>query len=255
MKFLPFALFFALFWQNHALAQRDSANGVWLRVEQWPLFAGCAEFDGEPVKKRACSDQKLVEFISAKLVYPPSAIEKGVEGTVLVSFVVEADGAISSPKVLKDLGESCGHAALDVVAAMPRWEPGRQKGEAVRVRMNLPIKFSFKKDAPSDKRDFSINWGKILGEKVSAADLKAAADSPIFVRDPDGNALKINELAFVFEKRKKTARATSTVSSPLDKRMKKVVKKASAGGTFTITATVADGGKLRVVEKTFLVTP
>lgn len=256
MKNLPILLFFLLFLlkTGAAFSQKDSVGGVWLRVEQWPYFPGCAEFDGEQVKKRACSDQKLVDFISSKLVYPPSAIEKGIEGTVIVSFVVEENGAISQPKVVRDLGENCGAAALKVIEAMPKWEPGRQKNEAVRVKMNLPIKFAFKKKESANGRDFNIAWGKILGEKVAVADLKAAIDSPIFVRDADGNALKINELSFVFEKKKKTTLAQTNNPTALDKAMKKVVKKASAGGTFTISATISDGGKFRVVEKSFLIT-
>ena len=180
------------------------------------------------------------------------AIEKGIEGTVIVSFVVEENGAISQPKVVRDLGEKCGEAALKVIAEMPKWEPGRQKGEAVRVKMNLPIRFAFKKKDSANGRDFNIAWGNILGEKVAVSDLKAAVDTPIFVRDSDGNALKINELSFIFEKKKKTAQAKISNTNTLDKAMKKVVNKASAGGTFTVTATIQDSGKFRTVEKSFL---
>ncbi len=257
MKLLPSLLFLLLFLtnQNPLAAQKDSVGGVWLRVEQWPYFPGCAEFDGEDVKKRACSDQKLVEFISSKLVYPPSAIEKGIEGTVIVSFVVEENGAITQPKVVRDLGENCGAAALKVIEAMPKWMPGRQKNEAVRVKMNLPIRFAFKKNESANGRDFNISWGKIMGEKIAVQDLKSAIDSPIFVRDSDGNALKINELSFVFEKKKKTVQAQILNTATLNKPMKKVVQKASAGGTFTISATIQEAGKFRIVEKSFLIIP
>jgi TonB family protein len=237
---------------NPISAQSDS---LFSRVEQWPFFAGCAEFEGEFVKKRACSDEKLVEFISQKLVYPKSAIEKSVEGTVIVSFVVEINGSISQPTVVRDLGEGCGEAALNVVRSMPKWEAGRQKNVPVRVKMNLPIRFGFKKNEAANQREIRIVWGKISGEKVRIADLKNTIETPLFVRDQDGNSLKINELSFVFEKKKKSNYAKVNNTTTLDKSMRKVVNRASTGGTFTIAATIQEDGKFRTVEQTFLLIP
>lgn len=233
--------------------QPDSSGGVWHRVEQWPVFSGCAEFEKEPIKRAACSDQKLVEFISEQLVYPPSAIEKGIEGVVVVSFVVEENGSLSQFLVLRELGEGCGEAALNVFRAMPKWEPGRQNGQAVRVKMNLPIRFAFKKNQPDAGQNFTINWGKLKGDRVRKSDLLEVLELPLMVRDGDGNLLKINELSFVFEKGKKTSEAKSDGSATVSKSMKKLASKVSPGGTFTITATIDEGGKFTHAEKTFQV--
>jgi TonB family protein len=252
---LPAMTFLLLFFfgkTNQLFAQTDS---LFSRVEQWPLFAGCGQFEGELVKKRACSDEKMVEFISQKLIYPKSAVEKGIEGTVIVSFVVEINGSISQPTILRDLDEGCGEAALNVVRAMPKWEAGRQKNVPVRVKMNLPIRFGFKKNEDANQREIRIVWGKILGEKVHISDLKNTIDTPLFVRDQDGNSLKINELSFVFEKKKKTNQANVNSTTTLDKAMRKVVNRASAGGTFTITATIQEDGKFRTIEQSFLLIP
>ena len=61
-----------------------------------------------------------------------------------VTFVIEKDGSIANAKVLRDIGGGCGQEALRVVKSMPKWKPGRQHGNAVRVQFNLPISFNLK---------------------------------------------------------------------------------------------------------------
>ncbi|PKP34305.1 MAG: energy transducer TonB, partial [Bacteroidetes bacterium HGW-Bacteroidetes-15] len=63
------------------------------------------------------------------------------QGTVYVTFVVEPNGSISNVKLLRDIGGGCGTEAIRVVKAMPKWQPGKQRGKAVRVQFNLPVKF------------------------------------------------------------------------------------------------------------------
>lgn len=83
----------------------------------------------------------LVAFISKNLNYPEQAVEEGIEGVVYVSFVVEKDGKISNTKVLRGIGGGCDEEALRVVQGMPNWTPGKQRGEALRVKYNLPIRY------------------------------------------------------------------------------------------------------------------
>ncbi len=83
----------------------------------------------------------MLAFISDHLQYPLLALAAGVEGTVVVKFVVEANGEVSSEKIVRDIGYGCGEAALKMVRLMPDWEPGRQRGTPVRVQINLPVKF------------------------------------------------------------------------------------------------------------------
>ncbi len=63
---------------------------------------------------------------------------------VYVTFVVEKDGSISNPKLLRDIGFGCGAEAIRVVKAMPKWNPGKQRGKPVRVQFNLPVSFSLR---------------------------------------------------------------------------------------------------------------
>ncbi len=85
----------------------------------------------------------LMQFLQQNLRYPGDARENGIQGTVFVSFVVEKNGDITNVKILRGVpeGESLSVEALRVVELMPAWQPGKQRGENVRVQFNLPIRF------------------------------------------------------------------------------------------------------------------
>lgn len=86
----------------------------------------------------------LYKYLSQNIKYPQLARENGITGKVYVTFVVEKDGSIANPKILRDIGGGCGAEAIRVVKAMPKWNPGKQRGKAVRVQFNLPVNFNLK---------------------------------------------------------------------------------------------------------------
>ena len=88
--------------------------------------------------------QALFEFISQNIKYPADAQKQKVEGRVLAKFVIETDGSISDIEVVKNAFPSLDAEAVRVIKAMPKWIPGRQKGQAVRVKFVMPINFSLK---------------------------------------------------------------------------------------------------------------
>ena len=90
-------------------------------------------------------EQKLFEFIGKNVVYPPEAIDAGIEGKVFVEFYIEKDGTVCDAKVLRGIGYGCDEEALRVIGLMPKWSPGKQRGKAVRVRYTLPINFKLSK--------------------------------------------------------------------------------------------------------------
>jgi len=115
-------------------------------VEEMPRFPDPdCEALGTMQEKKACADKKMLEFIYKNIKYPAIARENGVEGTVVIQFVVDKDGGISESKVLRDIGAQCGDEALRVVKLMDqkgiKWVPGKQRGRPVRVQFNLPVKF------------------------------------------------------------------------------------------------------------------
>lgn len=86
----------------------------------------------------------LYKYLAQNIKYPQLARDNGITGRVYVTFVVERDGSIANPKVLKDIGGGCGAEAIRVVKSMPKWNPGKQRGKAVRVQFNLPVNFNLK---------------------------------------------------------------------------------------------------------------
>jgi protein TonB len=88
--------------------------------------------------------EALYQYLGKNIKYPQLARDNNITGMVYVNFVVERDGSISNPKVLRDIGGGCGAEAIRVVKAMPKWTPGKQRGKAVRVSFNLPVRFSLR---------------------------------------------------------------------------------------------------------------
>jgi protein TonB len=86
--------------------------------------------------------QKLNEYLATSIKYPQQAKETGTRGRVMLTFVVERDGSITDIKVLRDIGSGCGEEAKRVVKEMPKWQPAKQRGKAVRQQFVLPVTFN-----------------------------------------------------------------------------------------------------------------
>jgi protein TonB len=83
----------------------------------------------------------LMAYLSSNVHYPPVAEENGIQGRVVCSFVVNRDGSIADAVVVRSVDPSLDNEALRVVKSMPRWNPGKQNGEAVRVKFTVPVSF------------------------------------------------------------------------------------------------------------------
>jgi protein TonB len=86
----------------------------------------------------------VFQYLADNLHYPRIAVENGTEGQVGLSFVIEKDGNVGDIKVLKGLADGCTEEAIRVVKGMPKWKPGKNHGDLVRVQFNLPVKFRLK---------------------------------------------------------------------------------------------------------------
>lgn len=87
-------------------------------------------------------DEARIRFLQENIKYPQMARESGIQGTVYVTFVVERNGSVTDVRVLRGIGGGCDEEAIRVIQAMPRWNPGKQRGKPVRVQFNMPIKFT-----------------------------------------------------------------------------------------------------------------
>jgi TonB family protein len=111
-------------------------------VEEMPRFPGCEDDANLSREARSnCAAKKMLEFVYNNIRYPAQAREAAIEGTVVISFIVETDGTITEPRVLRDIGGGCGDEALRVANLMPRWIPGKQRGRPVRTQFNLPVRY------------------------------------------------------------------------------------------------------------------
>ncbi len=106
---------------------QEAEEQVFDVVEQMPQFPG--------------GDAALFEYLSKNIKYPTIAEENGVQGRVIVTFVVERDGSITDVQVVKSVDPALDKEASRVVAGMPSWIPGKQNGSAVRVKYTVPVTF------------------------------------------------------------------------------------------------------------------
>ena len=90
--------------------------------------------------------EAMYAYIGKNLKYPEAAKEKGIEGRVFVSFIIEKDGSISNILIKRAIGGGCEEAAVEMIKNMPKWKPGKQRGKPVRFQFVLPIKFELPKD-------------------------------------------------------------------------------------------------------------
>ena len=82
-----------------------------------------------------------MKWIANELKYPAIAQENGVQGRVTVRFTINADGSVVDPAILRGVDPHLDKEALRVIGKMPKWKPGKQRGKAVRVSYNLPVRF------------------------------------------------------------------------------------------------------------------
>lgn len=100
-------------------------NQIYWYIEQMPAFP----YD-------------MAKYLRANMVYPRKAQRQKVSGRVVVKFVIDEEGRIDDVHVVNSVSPELDAEAVRVVANMPRWKPGRENGERVRVYFNLPIQFS-----------------------------------------------------------------------------------------------------------------
>lgn len=117
---------------------KSSASQVFLVVEDMPSFPTC---DNDKDKDRKCTEAAVEVFIRENMQYPAFAFKNGVEGTCVVSCIVEKDGSLTNFKLIRNVGAETGEEALRVIQSLPNFQPGKQRGETVRVQMNFPVRF------------------------------------------------------------------------------------------------------------------
>lgn len=109
------------------LSESPGEEDVFMVVDESPEFPG--------------GTSALMGYLRDNMVVPDSCRENNIQGRVLVTFIVEKDGSITKPKVIKSVHPILDAEALRLVSAMPKWKPGRQNGEVQRVKYTIPVNF------------------------------------------------------------------------------------------------------------------
>ena len=107
--------------------EADASNKVYEVVEQMPSFPG--------------GDAAMMKYLAENIKYPVSAQKAKEQGRVVVQFIVEKDGAVTGVKTVRSVTPALDAEAVRVIKAMPKWTPGRQGGQPVRVKYNVPVSF------------------------------------------------------------------------------------------------------------------
>lgn len=111
-------------------------------VEVMPMYAGCTSSPGDTID---CTYMHILKHFQTNLAYPDTALKVGTEGPVIVEFIIDEKGNVTKPLIKSGLGYGCDEEALRVIMMMPTWQPGRENGVAVPVRMVMPILFKIPK--------------------------------------------------------------------------------------------------------------
>ena len=151
---LPFAVLFiattGIYAQTTNPKKISESDEVFTMVDKIPEFMG--------------GDEGRISYINKKLVYPVEAQKKGIQGRVIVNFIVEKDGSISSPQIVRGVDSLLDKTTIDLISGMPKWIPGELNNEIVRVKFTLPIVFRLQgmekekilKDSVSNSMDMEL---------------------------------------------------------------------------------------------------
>lgn len=138
-------------------SQAPGEEDVFMVVEESPEFPG--------------GINALMGYLRDNMVIPDSCWENNIEGRVLVTYIVEKDGSITKPEVVKSVHPILDAEALRLVSAMPKWKPGRHKGEAQRVKFTIPINFRI---------DYYKNRTKPTATESATEDIMSSTKDKLF---------------------------------------------------------------------------
>ena len=141
---------------------------IFMVAEEQPMFPG--------------GMAELMKYLQKEIKYPKEAMEKKIQGRVIVQFVVNKDGSICEDTVVKSVDPQLDAEAIRVIRSMPDWTPGKQKGEPVRVRFTLPVTFRMqgeaapKTDNPTQMQMTLVKENADDGDKI----FQVAEEQPMF---------------------------------------------------------------------------
>lgn len=153
--------------ENDAAQTGETDDNVYTAVEKLPEFPG--------------GQVELLKFMTRNTNYPEKAIEKGIEGRVICSFVVRKDGSLTDATVIKGVDPTLDQEAMRVVSTMPKWTPGEQNGKAVSVKYTVPITFRL----PKENKESQAEPKPVYGDPSKAPIFTIVEEMPQFPGGPE----------------------------------------------------------------------
>lgn len=152
MKYIYLCLCFLLSLIGWGQESTEKLGEILVQVEQAPAWNGCEKKSDT----KACTEEMMNLYIQKHLNYPKAARTEKIEGNVIISCIINKEGKILNPGIVKDIGGGCGDEALRIVRLMPLWQPPFHKGKTVNVIHHITIPFSlgilpYPDDKPSPK--------------------------------------------------------------------------------------------------------
>ena len=147
--------------QTSATAGANNKQPIFSHVDVMPQFPG--------------GEAALIKWLSENLIYPKEAAEQGIQGTVILRFVMTPDGSVGDVEIIKGLDPACDKEAIRVIKTMPKWTPGKQNGNPVSVYYSLPVRFRLQGDAAKESTFIENKPNAIIeidGKVVSKEELE-----------------------------------------------------------------------------------
>jgi len=125
---------------------------VYRFVDEMPRFKStqCEEIT-DTDERLDCANMEVLTFIYKNIKYPKKAIDADIQGTTVASFVVDIDGSIIHPEIMRKIGGGCDEESLRVIQSMPKWIPGMKDGKPAKTQFNLPIKYKLADDEAEEE--------------------------------------------------------------------------------------------------------
>ena len=205
---------------GYGAMEASDANPVFQVVEVMPEFPG--------------GMAECLKFLGKNIKYPVQSQQAGVQGKVIVQFVVEKDGSVSNPKVVRSIDPDLDGEAVRVISIMPKWKPGMQKGQAVRVKYTVPVTFRLDRSAGADdthrivlKMDSAAMRNNSVHFYKGSLSLEDVKDKPLLIID--GNKVPYEQMG------KMDASTIESISILKDSEAVKLYESEGKNGVILIT--------------------
>lgn len=127
----------------------DETEDVFDVVENMPSFPG--------------NQAAMIKYIADNLRYPAKAEDAGIQGRVIISMIIEKDGSISNPGIMRSVNPDLDAEAIRIISNMPKWSPGTQRGEKVRVRYTVPVMFRLNETKAEEIKNSKLDEVVVVG--------------------------------------------------------------------------------------------